>query len=296
MKDHASSYLGKVLMHGATVGMAALLVAGAGGDLSSASVAEDDFADPISISLESGRLWVTIREEAALTEVLGEISQAAGVTLYVYGELGTTAPQRFKDLPLGEGIQRLAGRHGLVLDYRGERHRGTDQGAPILRAVHVYPYGSAGKPAPLVVEPPPDPLAASTTPVDRAISRAVAQRRVVQLSYRRDAAAVEELLRLLSPDKDARTRRDAANALASVGGPQALEALRRTGLADKDPQVRVQAAQGLWRALGMAARATITLALAREQDPAAREELKGILAGHVPDVTRDQASRFRAPR
>ena len=120
-----------MLARSAIVGTIALLAAGDNSDPSIARVVEDDFAHPIFINLENGRLWSTIRKETACAEVLGEISQAAGVKLYVYGELGTIPTSRFKDLSLGEGIQLLVGRHDWSSIIAGMAPRGRSAGADL---------------------------------------------------------------------------------------------------------------------------------------------------------------------
>jgi hypothetical protein len=252
--------------------------------------------NPFEVLVEEGRLSVTVREAAPLADIIGEISRLARTELHVHGDLGSAAQRSFKDLPLDEGIRRLVGRHSLVLRYRGLRFADESRHEPVLRSIHVYQHKRAsGGPTKLVDTRPP-PEVQADTPLDEATRRALSQRQIVQLSYRRDAAALQELQRLLASGEDAQTRRDAANALASIANPEALDALDRVGLADKDAQVRVQAARGLLLARGKAAHAAISQVLAREQDPSIRKAFEEMLVGHLPRLTREQASRVRVPR
>jgi hypothetical protein len=128
-----------------------------------------------------------------LDEILWTVGQQAGLRLGIAGDLSDLVTQSFRQLPLDEGIRRLARGHSLTLVYAQDR----GLGAPALATVQVYPASS------------------------RQTGRRAARLRALRmLTDRGGPSAIGGLVRMLGADRDPVVRSHAAGALGRLGGPR----------------------------------------------------------------------------
>jgi hypothetical protein len=198
-------------------------------------------AEEIEIAVEDGRLSAAVGE-VPLLRVLEAIGEAAGFEVGARGEVGDARPQRFEDLPLEQGIRRLAGPSGVLI-----RWLPGEDGERRIAAVTVLPRVAAGA-LPQPQQPPQMARGAAGSPA-QAIQRydQIARmdaggraRAIDALARSGDPVAEEVLAEALARDPDAGVRRQAAAVLAGSPGAAALGALE-TALVDGDPGVRIEA-------------------------------------------------------
>lgn len=133
---------------------------GLGCSITPGQAAQDDLAaekssnrTTIEMELQDSVLTVRARD-APLHALLRTISEAADFDLGVKGDLVTPITDSFR-LSIGEAIQRLVGRNGLVMQYA----RADGGGVPRLTRVDVYgPYRDIeGSSEAAAMEPSPPP-------------------------------------------------------------------------------------------------------------------------------------------
>lgn len=237
----------------------ALLVVGIAA-ASAEQVAHD--ADPVA---DGDRIALRLDRPTPRAQLFAQIAGFVGAELTIRNDPGDVGPLPLADLPVAEALRRAAGPCSLVLRY--------DKQGEISSILLIGRAGSATRSQPL---PPaaPQPVSEESSPRDR---RSVAIRDVVELSYRDDATARTELMRLAGDAEDPRVRAAAISALASSGDPQASRTIDQKGFADSEPVVRLQAARSLWQALGKQARPRLAAAMAVEPDPQVRAGIDDIL-------------------
>lgn len=213
-------------------------------------LAPDAEAPAIDVAGGGGRLTVKILE-APLGDVLRVIAERSGLSVRLRGDLTAPITATFTDLPLDEGIKRLARGHSVALLYGAARPDGTMS----LREAWI------------IENPARPPRSVPLDPQRRAMK--LSEVRV--LGLRRDAGAAVALGRVVARDEDPVVRAQAAIALGRIPnaatGPALIAALRH----DLDSYVRRMAA----RALGML----------RPQD--ARRALEGASADGDASVRRE---------
>jgi hypothetical protein len=89
--------------------------------------------DVLDVTVKGSRLTVRAHE-VRLADVLKAIGRQAGMRIVLKGDLNAPVTDAFTDLPLGEGIRRVARWHSVVLVY--DPSPGTAQGV-VLTAVWV---------------------------------------------------------------------------------------------------------------------------------------------------------------
>lgn len=234
-----------------------LLVAGMAA-ASAEQVAHD--TDPVA---DGDRISLRLDRPTPRAQLFTQIAGFVGAELTIRNDPGDVGPLPLADLPVAEALRRVAGSCSLVLHY--------DKQGEISSILLIGRAGSASKPQPL---PPAAAASVEASPRDR---RSVAIRDVVELSYRDDAAARTELMRLAGDAEEPTVRAAAISALASSGDPQASRTIDQKGFADSEPVVRLQAARSLWQALGKQARPRLAAAMAVEPDPQVRAGINDIL-------------------
>ncbi|MFQ5828840.1 MAG: HEAT repeat domain-containing protein [Candidatus Methylomirabilia bacterium] len=186
-------------------------------------------ATAIHVVVEDGLLTVDVRD-MPLADVLRAIGEEAGLKVSIRGNITTRVTRSFTDIPLEEGIRRLARGHSVALFHSAPQ---AGAGAAVLTEVWVL-ESSPGQTVRTRVDPR---------------ERATQLRTVRALARRRDEAAAAELARILSQAADPIVRSRAAAALGQVGSVQAATALT-TALSDQAPAVRIQAVRALRRVEG----------------------------------------------
>jgi hypothetical protein len=204
----------------------------------------------IEVSAHASLLTVRILA-APLSDVLRAIAARTKVTIKLRGDLTTPVTAIFAQVPLDEGLKRLARGHSVCLFYgaAGPTGAGSLREAWVIASQHR----SGGPPG-------SDPN-----------RRAAWLAQVQALSARRDATAFHALARLVARDDDPTIRAQAALALGGFAaldaGPVLIEALAN----DPHPHVRRMAA----RALGLLRTEDARRALERastDVDPGVRRE------------------------
>ena len=223
------------------------------------------------VSVDHGLLRLQVRE-APLDDVLRAIAEQAGFRLKLKGDVSTPVTWNFAGVSLEEGLRRLAGRHGVVLNYAAGEE---DSGEPRLAEVIVLGAPN-GRVATYI---PPSPL-------DRVYEGLEARDRLSRLQLVRtmasqeDDPAIADLVTILTEEDDTVVRRMAVIALGKIGGDAALDVLAAT-LDDADPVIRRQAARAL-ALLGEAADAPLLGAL-NDQDAPVRVQAARALANMRSD-------------
>jgi hypothetical protein len=236
-------------------------------------------AEEVEVTVADGRLSAAVEGEVPLVEVLETIGQAAGFEVGARGEVGAARPQRFSDLPLEEGIRRLAGTNGVLI-----RWRPGEGGKRQIAAVVVLPRVAAAAPARLV-QPragPAGPPAAPGQAIQRydQIARMDAggrARAIDALARSGDPMAEEVLAEALARDPDPGVRRQAAAVLAGSTSPVALGGLE-TALVDSDPGVRIEALRAQAQRGGEDAVDVLASMLVRDAEAGVRRVAAQLLA------------------
>ena len=220
---------------------------------------EETAAHGIEVALDHGLLRLQVRD-APLDDVLRVIADQAGFRLKLKGDVSAPVTWHFAGVPLEEGLRRLAGRYGVVLNYA----TGDDgPGDPELAEVIVLgtPNGRVATYVPKV------PLA----PLERVYEGLETRDRLSRLKLVRtmaspeDDPAIADLVTILADEDDTVVRRMAVIALGKIGGEAALDVLA-AALDDPDPVIRRQAVRAL-ALLGEAADAALLGALKDDQAP-----------------------------
>jgi hypothetical protein len=235
-------------------------------------------AEEIEIEIENGRLSAAVGE-VPLVRVLEAIGEVAGFEVGARGEVGDARPQRFEDLPLEQGIRRLAGPNGVLI-----RWLPGEEGERRIAAVTVVPrVETAALPQPR--QPPQMARGAAASPA-QAIGRydQIARmdaggraRAIDALARSGDPMAQEVLAEALARDPDPGVRRQAAAVLAGSAGPAALGALE-TALVDGDPGVRIEALRAQAQRGGEEAVDVLASMVVRDEEPSVRRVAAQLLA------------------
>ena len=174
-----------------------------------------------NVTFARGVLTVDVRD-MPLADVLSSIREQSGINIEVHSGGSVKVTQSFSGVGLDEGIRRLAPAYNVVLVY------GTDESKPgTSRLVEVHVYETSSK----------SPVTAVVDPQQRSTQLSKVRELSRQAARQRDPGAILSLTGLLAGDPDPTIRRSAAEALAGVRGPEAVNALRGS-LGDQDPTVR----------------------------------------------------------
>jgi hypothetical protein len=173
------------------------------------------------VTVDRGVLAVDVRD-MPLDEVLRTISEQSGVNITVHSGGAAKVTQTFSGVGLDDGIRRLAPASNVVLVYGSAEAEGRP-GATRLVEVHVY-------------ETSKSPVTAVVDPQQRSTQLRTV-RELSRKAHAQEPGALASLVGLLTGDPDPAIRRSAAEALASLREPEAVNALR-SGASDQDPTVR----------------------------------------------------------
>ena len=111
------------------------------------AIATAEMPATIKVDIERGLLTVDIRN-VPLADVLRFIAEEAGFRMIIQGDVSTPVTDVFTDVPLNEGIKRLARHQSFILVYAPSwsRTRG-----PVLAEVRLFsaqlPEGGRAEPA-----------------------------------------------------------------------------------------------------------------------------------------------------
>ena len=189
---------------------------------------EETHGSPLALHVEGDLLSVDVRD-APLADVLHGIAEQAAVKLEIHSGSADRVTDSFTGVRLGEGIQRLARGHDVILIY-GAAQNGAERG----RLVEAHVYEASAPVVKSTVDPSERPARL------RAVSELTRQARQQQ------PGALASLTGLLSSDADPVVRARAAVALGSIGGPEAAAALT-AALGDQETSVRASAVSSLGR-------------------------------------------------
>lgn len=188
-----------------------------------------DATAPVMEIARHGSRWTLRIQRTPLADVLRAIAARAGVKLSLRGDLAAPVTTTLTDVPLDEGIKRLAGGHSVCLLYDPPGPAADGGTADKLTEV-------------LVIESPPAARVAPRVDLQQRLSHL---RTVRMLGMRRDAESTTALARMVTEDDDPVVRRRAALELARTRGPSADAVLVRALRGDADAQVRRAAALAL---------------------------------------------------
>lgn len=198
------------------------------------------------VVVRRGLLSVDLRE-APLAEVLRSIGEQSGLRVTVADEVSAQVTETFTNVPLEQGIRRLARWHSLVAIYVASERAG---GVPELAELRVYGMsvrasGEVG--AAMDRQDGMDPASlVAAEPGAAAPSVALRIQGLRRLAQTGDQAAVAPLAQALTRDREPQVRAEAAIGLATVGGEAALAALTEA-LTDENVSVRLRVADALGR-------------------------------------------------
>lgn len=198
------------------------------------------------VVVRRGLLSVDLRD-APLAEVLRAIGAQSGLRVTVADEVSAQVTETFTNVPLEQGVRRLARWHSLVAIYVASEKEG---GVPELAELRVYgmsaqPSGEVG--AVMDRQDGMDPASlVAAEPGAAAPSVALRIQGVRRLAQTRDQTAVAPLAQVLTRDREPQVRAEAAVGLASIGGEAALAALTEA-LTDENVSVRLRVADALGR-------------------------------------------------
>ena len=257
-------------------------------------VAAAEIPGTIKVDVQQGLLTVDIRN-ASLAEVLRVIGDRAEIQVIIKGDVSTPAAATFTDVPLDEGVRRLARGYSVVLLYAPAP---DDTQRPVLTGVQLYGrglarvgatplraaapggpsrasgVGSAGSTAPTGAHASQAPRAAGSAEwISRALTAPDPSARLQALAVpvrSGDDTMVTTLAQVLAGDSDPNVRAYAARRLGEAPGLQAAAALA-DALNDEDPSVRLQAVQAYAKVeRGAPTAQTLGSLLAQDPDPAVR--------------------------
>ena len=239
---------------------AALWFAWLAGGLVAVASAQATAGGPIEVSRKGELLSVTVRE-APLGEVLRTIGQRAGVNVKL-GNVPVTTPvtASFTDVPIDEGIRRLARGYSLFFVYgttptsqdgltevwvidsamsvaRGGGSERGGQGEAVAVATPPAPTMPGAPAAPPAAIRPPDPAPESVARMNE----------INTLAKKSDTESAVALARMVVQEPDPAVRAHAALALVALKNASSTPALASALGNDQDAYVRRLAA----RALGM---------------------------------------------
>ena len=266
----------------------ALWFAGLAGGLVGVASAQAPAGGPIEVSRKGELLSVTVRE-APLGDVLRTIGQKAGVTVKL-GNVSLTTPvtASFTDVPIDEGIRRLARGYSLFFVY-GTTPTSQDgltevwvidsassvaRGGPADRGGQGEAVAAATPPTSFPAAPVP---AAAVRPPDPAPESAARMNEINTLAKKADTESAVSLARMVVQEPDPAVRAHAALALVALKSASSTPALASALGNDQDAYVRRLAA----RALGMVGTQDARRALqasASDADESVRREVARALS------------------
>ena len=245
---------------GAAVAVALLAMSSTAGPYASVAFSTPPKSQVLDVTVESARVSLIARE-APLADVLAAIGRQASVKVVLRDALRTTVTATFVNIPLEEAVRRLGRRHSIALIY--DRSAGAADGSVLsevwVRSAYPEMTGAYRRQAQETAEGAGGhrhPADRPPTELDRwarnlmTLKEASPENRTRQLQAlvlaHGSAAVVAALRGLATIASAAEVRRAAIQVLSSMGGPDAIDAIRAT-LPDTDPGVRDEAQTALRR-------------------------------------------------
>lgn len=205
---------------------------------------------PFVVRAKENRLTVKAKD-IPFERVLEEIANQIRIEIVLYGPPGELVSADFSDLPLENGLKRLARNFNYVLIYKPE---GANAARLEIKAMLIFSKErnrSKESSGSRVIVPQErasrESGEASFDSVAQALQHKDAEVRenaVDSLAELKDERATVLLSEVLLSDRDSDVRESAAEALGDLGGPKAVESLTRA-LKDKDAGVRESAIESL---------------------------------------------------
>jgi HEAT repeat protein len=227
----------------------------------------DERATFIEVTVDRSQLTVDLRH-APLDHVLRLVGERAGVDVTLRGNLTAPVTRSFTDLPLEEGIRRLADGHSVAVTYGA-----TGSGQATLTGVWVMAGGSRTSSldsgASASRREPADARVADITSESLLADQIGEIQRLRGDAADGSEAALARLADLAASDADAGLRQQAVAALARVKGPLVEQALTEA-LGDAEASVRVRAVRGLRGTGTETAVASLARASTDDADPEVR--------------------------
>jgi hypothetical protein len=220
------------------------------------AAAADSPGQTLDVTVTSGRLSVRVHE-ARLADVLEAVGRQAGVRVMLRGDVAAPITETFVDVALEEGIRRLSRSHSVVLVYDPSPPAGTGAVLAEIWVTASSPDG-LGRAELTTRSTPrtdtaPRPLMGPTEGLARNLiawkdANAETRREQMEALIREHGAyAVVDALRdAATRDPAPRVRRAAIQVLATIDGPDAVDAVRAI-LRDADPGVRSEVRAALRR-------------------------------------------------
>lgn len=225
--------------------LGALLVCASAGLVRGEDVKSVTGAAKVTVAYSDGRVTLTARN-ATVAEIVRAIGGEAGFETAIAGEYEERLGLKVNDEPLVPTLQRLAGRHAMILLL----HSAQDRISPSpVEKLMMWSAEARPRDAPVSVErvrfaqrivgeSPDDGALEPTSPEQRI----AALRKVIRSG---DKTSIELLERTVGGDSDENVRGFALRALAATGGQEAMLALGRILFGDPNPDTRLHALRAL---------------------------------------------------
>ena len=229
------------------------------------------------ISVEGSLLTVAV-ENVPLEDVLRRIGREAGFPTIIHGNLQAPVDMSFVDLPLEEGVRRLAGEHSVAILFKGEKGDGKNEASEEIAKLWVFEGEGVdrlgGAPA---ASPVPGDFSdhAAQDPAevllqDLGYPGGISGFDVVQQVGRfNDETAVGILEHVLRDDEMGEVRGLAIDELREIGSDAAVQAMA-TGLGDNDVQIRLAVVESLSQIDSIHAIQILGQAVIGDDDPSVR--------------------------
>ncbi|MGB5716860.1 MAG: HEAT repeat domain-containing protein [Gammaproteobacteria bacterium] len=228
-------------------------------------------ADSIEVRINDGLLTV-MASDVRFDMVLQEVGREADFTTVIYGEItDQTDSWSLTDVPLLEGIRRLAGINGMMVVNDPE-----SDGRSIKK---VYIYMAEPQTADKSAPHPPARIERYSRYLDDSGQGSGQLQAIERLEGLNSPDVVDSLEAALRTDADPAIRSRASVALEDIGGDDAVNALL-AGLGDDTPAIRITVVDSLGRLGGDQAIMALGQTIMGDKDPEVRRAAVLALEGH----------------
>ncbi len=246
----------------------------------------------IEVNARKGMLSVNV-ENVPLADILLEIGDEAGFRLVLFGGLESTITQRFSNVPMQDGIRRLAGNRSVAFIYRIIDVPDDRKEMEGIQEVWVFDKeGSRGMTTHAGFESsqaePGAAKSASGDPTQEDQARPGPTSKWEQFSSRHQLDETTDVgywAGMLFNQDDRATREQALTALQRIGSDEALAAMA-TVLGDDDAALRCQAVLDLGKEDNARSVQLLGQALIGDADPSVRMTAVRSFAERTDEVSR----------